>query len=245
MNKDKDLARTFADVVLDHSLEFTIGKRTFRLYPVTLAKMLMLRPHTEALCIDNAILRDNPYLESLRFVSCHREECCHILALHTAPNTRAALHDTGAVSGRRELFMAKMGNSDLSALMLHVMSADRTDELMHYFGLDRERERLGKVMEVKRKTSRNNLSFGGVTLLGTFIGQLKEMGYTDEEILYERGYSYLRLMLADKITYVSVTDEELSQIPEEVGGTFLQADDPDAADSLMSFFEERGVHIEK
>ena len=125
--------------------------------------------------------------------------------------------------------------------MLHVLSGDRTEALMQHLGLDRERERLSQVMAVKRKTGRNSLSFGGVSLLGAFIGQLQEMGYTDDEILYERNYSYLRLRLADRVTSIYVTDDELSQIPADMGGTFLRGDDPDAADGLMALLEERGV----
>ena len=239
--KSEDLDRVLADVILDHALEFRVGERAFRLYPVTLAKQLRLQPHVKALCLDYATLRANPYLEALRVAAGKREECCHILAVHTAANTRAAFHDDAAASLRRELFCDKVDTTDLASLMLHVLSGDHTEALMQHLGLARERERLSQVMAVKRKTSKNSLSFGGVSLLGAFLGQLQEMGYTDDEIIYERSYSYLRLRLADKVTSVYVTDDELSQIPTDMGGTFLRGDDPDAADGLMALLEERGV----
>lgn len=241
MKEQEDLDRVLADVILDRALEFSVGARFFRLYPVTLAKQLRLRPHIMALCLNDEVLRSNPYVEALRVASDQRGECCHILALCTTVNTREAFHDDTAINERRQFFQDCLEASDLGALMLHVLSGDRTDALMKHLGLDHERERLSHVLEVKKKTGKNNLSFGGVSLLGAFIGQLQEMGYTDDEILYERSYSYLRLRLADKVTSIYVTDEELSQIPTDLGGTFLRGDDPDAADGLLALFAERGV----
>lgn len=239
--KSEELDRLLADVVLDYAPEFRVGERAFRIHPLTLAKMLRLQPHIKALGLDASVLRTNPFMEALRVAAEHREECCHILAVRTLDNTRAAFHDNAETALRRELFCEVVETRDLAALMLHVLSGDRTEALMRHLGLDRERERLSQVMTVKRKSSRNNLSFGGVSLLGAFIGQLQEMGYTDDDIIYERNYSYLRLRLADKVTSIYVTDEELSELPTDLGGTLLRADDPDSADGLLAMLAEKGV----
>ena len=239
--KVDELDRLLADVVLDYAPEFRVGERAFRIHPVTLAKTLRLKPHIKALELDASVLRTSPYMEALRVAAEHREECCHILAVRTMRNTRAAFHNLMETDLRRELFCEVIDTTDLAFLMLHVLSGDRTEVLMRHLGLDRERERLSQVMAVKRKGGRNNLGFGGVSFLGAFIGQLQEMGYTDEEIIYERNYSYLLLRLADKVTSIYVTDEELAELPTEAGGTLLRGDDPDAADGLLAVLAERGV----
>jgi hypothetical protein len=100
---------------------------------------------------------------------------------------------------------------------------------------------MGRISEAKK--SKNSISVGGKTLLGSFIGQLKEMGYTDNEIRYELGYHYLQLMLADKMTSVYLTDEELSSLPEECGGNVLDGNDPESFGKLQSLLANRGVKM--
>ena len=128
--------------------------------------------------------------------------------------------------------------------MILVLTADKTEEIIKHLGIDKERERLAKVMELKRKSDKNSISFNGVSLFGTFIGQLKEMGYTDSEILYEKSYCFLRLMLADKIVSIILTDEERQSLYDGDGGTLMDANDPKAAGKIRDYFAEKGISIE-
>ena len=67
------------------------------------------------------------------------------------------------------------------------------------------------------------------------------MGYSDNEILYERGYTFLRLMLADKVQQVILTDEERKDIPESMGGTYVDANDPKNTEKIMALLKNKGV----
>ena len=64
------------------------------------------------------------------------------------------------------------------------------------------------------KDNKNSLSFGGISVFGTFIQPLKELGYTDNEILYEKSYTFLRL--ADKVTSMYFSDDEYKKLPASV-----------------------------
>ena len=141
---------------------------------------------------------------------------------------------------RRNVF-EKMRTEDVATMLVNVLTTDYTKDIIEYFGIDKEQKRLAVIMEIKRKNSKNNLSFGGLTIFGTFIGQLKEMGYTDDEIIYEKGYAYLRLMLADKITSVYLTDEELQDVPTDSGGTMIDGNSPDAFEKLKTALAGRGL----
>lgn len=240
----KDLDRELADVIVGRPLDFTVGRRSFRLYPLTLGKMLTLRHHIEALGIDEGILRRNPVVEGLRLAMKERVRSCHIVAVHATPNSRCALHDRSGLEERRKYIESNVSDSDLGALLLHCLTTDHTDELMAHIGLDKERERLQSIMAVKRGEG-GSVSFGGLSLLGSFIGPLKEMGYSDDEILFERGYSYLRLMLADRMTSVFLSDEERSKLKVDAGGTLIDGDDPNSAMSLMGFFTGKGISTQR
>ena len=137
--------------------------------------------------------------------------------------------------------MRNLSEEETASLMILVLTADKTEKIIEHYGLDKERKRLQDVMAVKE--SKNNLTFNGLSLFGTFIGQLKEMGYTDNEILYEKGYTYLRLMLADKVVNVLLTDEERQNIYDTAGGTLMDANNPESAGKIRDFFAEKGITI--
>ena len=141
------------------------------------------------------------------------------------------------------MFLKDLDDEELASLLIIVFTADQTDEFITYLGLDKERERMNKVMEIKNR-NRNDITFNGKAIFGAFIGPLKEMGYSDNEILYEKGYSYLRLMLADKITNIFLTEEEKKEIPNEMGGAMVDASNPENAQSIAAMFGNNGLSVQ-
>lgn len=236
---ERELDYALADIITAKPHEIRIGRKTLRLYPVTLAKTFVLRRWMDALEIDASLLKVNPYVECLRLAETQREKVSEILAVHSAPNTQKDLHDSRSRAMRRNLF-ASVKTEHLAGLLMAVLTQDKTEELTQYLGLSAEHERLAEVLKVKREGDKNNLSFGGKSIFGAFIGQLKEMGYTDEEILFERSYSYLRLMLADKTTSIYLNDEELENLPQSAGGTLLDGDDDSDMDVLAALIKQGG-----
>ena len=239
----KDIERNLADVIMQRPHGFTIGRKHFYLYPVTFAKMLLLKRLVEKLNINDDQLKLNPYLEAVRLAEEDKEICCQILAYHTAPNTYKDLFDNRARTTRKNLFMQEMDVKDIASMMIFVLTCDKTEEYIKHLGLDKERERMNAVMKAKRKHDKNSMSFNGKSLFGTFIAQLKEMGYSDNEILYEKSYTYLQLMLADKVVTVHVTDEEKNDIPKAMGGTYIDAGDPEQAKEFLQRMTERGLNV--
>ena len=239
---NRDIERALADIVTGRPHEFTVGRKHLRLYPVTLAKTFELKGHMENLDINLAILAANPYIEALRLVQSCRDTCASILAIHTARNTFKDLYDNKSFQERRNL-MKTLSVESMATLLMMVLTLDDPDQVMEHLGIRKERERMSRVIALKKDRDKNQQSFGGVSLFGGFIGQLKEMGYNDDEILYERPYSYLRLMLADKIATVYLTDDELNSLPVEVGGTMLDGNDPSSFIKLKELLADRGVII--
>ena len=237
---NNDIEYDLADVIIGRPYPFSVGRKHFCLYPLTLAKLYLLKRQIESLGIDNSQLVINPFMEALRLVAAKRETCCRILAYHTAPNTKKDLFDNRAITIRKNYFEKEIDDADLASMMIMVLTTDKTEQFFKHLGIDKERERLNLVMEVKAKHDKNTMSFNGLSIFGTFIGQLKEMGYSDDEILFEKGYTYLRLMLADKVVTLHLTDEERNDIPASAGGTYFDASDPKNAAKIMAMMSERG-----
>jgi hypothetical protein len=237
--KNGNIEYALADIITGKPHEFKVGRKLFRLYPITLAKQFIQKRIIGRLGLNTSFIQ-NPYLEALRVAETNKKACCEIIALHATPNTYKDLHNSKAMTERRNVF-EKMRTEDVATMLVNVLTTDYTKDIIEYFGIDKEQKRLAVIMEIKRKNSKNNLSFGGLTIFGTFIGQLKEMGYTDDEILYEKGYAYLRLMLADKITSVYLTDEELQDVPADSGGTMIDGNSPEAFEKLKTALAGRGL----
>ena len=242
---DASMSEDLCAVILDKPRHFRAHGRLMAVYPVTLAKTLLLGSLLPELKVNEGLLLMNPMVEAVRLVGSSRDVCTAILAIHTCPNTRRDMHDWKGME-KRKAALSKLSDNDLATLLLLALTADKTEELMHFLGLDVEKERMAKVSAVKeRDDGSRSMSFGGRSLLGTFIGRLKEMGYDDDEIIYRRGYTYLRLMLADKLTTVFLTKEERSQLPESDGGTMIDGSDPGSVARLEEWLAKRGMKMEQ
>ena len=242
----KDIVYNLEDVIIGRPHPFTLGGRQFYLYPVTLAKMFLLHRQVESLGINRSLLNTSPYVEAMRLANHNRDVCCQILAYHTAPNTYNDLYDIEKFNERKEFFMKEMESEDMASLLINLLSTDKTEQFIKHLGLDKERERLAKVMEIKDKNgSGTNITFNGVSVMGAFIQPLMEMGFTDNEILFEKGYTYLRLRLADKVTSIYLTEDERQNVPTSLGGGLLDANDPEAFKELSALMGKYGVNVKQ
>ncbi|MBR4533879.1 MAG: hypothetical protein IKO85_04975 [Bacteroidaceae bacterium] len=236
-----DIDYNLVDVIIERPYDFSVGRKHFSLYPVTLAKMFLLKRQVDGLGVDTNILKVNPYLEAMRVVRASRDICCHILAIHTAPNTKKDLFDQRAITIRKNYFIENLSDDDLATLIIVVLTSDKTEEYIKHLELDKERSNISRLMDIKRKHDTNNFAYGGKTILGTFIQQLKEMGYSDDEIRFEMSYSYLKLMLADKVVNIYLSDSEIKDLPADLGGTLLDGNDPNSIGQLNAFLASKGL----
>lgn len=230
-----------ADIITGKPHEFKVGDRRFCIFPVTLGKTLILQPYMEAAGAER-LAGANPYVSALRLVKEKKELCATILAIHTLDNCRRSLHDMPEIKRRTDFFSQEMDDKDLATLLVISLTRDRTTQVAGYLGLDKERERLEEALRVKKDS--NSLSFGAVSIFGAFIGPLKEMGFSTEEIIYERGYSFLRLMLMDKYTSLYMSDEEIQALGGSTGA-LIDGDDADADRQLLAFFASKGVDVKQ
>lgn len=216
-----------ADTIIDRPIGFSVGSRHFYLYPVTIGKMFLLGRLNEKLQVNHQILNIDPHIEALRLVTEHREICSRILTYHTI-RTKAKIFDNEFVEKRVE-WLAK--NTDLDALaqvMVMVLQSDKTKTFMEHLKLDKERERMERV--IKAKKDKNNIDFGGLSIYGTHIdAACQRYGWTFDYVVWEISYTNLQLLMADKLTSIYVSDEERKKLPASVftrQTDVINADDP-------------------
>ena len=238
----KDIVYNLEDVIIGRPHPFTLGGRQFYLYPVTLAKMFLLRRQVDSLGINKKLLGVNPFFEAMRLVRENKDVCCQILSYHTCPNTYHDLYVIEKFNERKDFFMQEMESDDMASRLINLRTADQTEQFIKQLGLEKERERMAKVTEIKEKNgSGTNITFNGISVMGSFIQPLMEMGFTDDEILYEKGYTYLRLRMADKVTSIYLTEEERQNVPTALGGGLLDANNPESFKELAALMGKQGV----
>ncbi|SFG57069.1 hypothetical protein [Prevotella sp. KH2C16] len=210
MDKDKQLELDIADTIIDRPKGFSVGRRHFYLYPVTLGKMHLQQRVTESLDLNKELLQVSPYAEALRLVETKKEECCLLLAYHTLQTKKEVLSNR-TVTIRKNIFLREMDNEDIATLILACLTNDKTTLFIQHFGIDKEIERMSEI--AKAKESKNTFSFGGKSIYGTLIDAACERyKWTFDYVLWEISYTNLMLLMKDKVTSLYLTDEEMKKI---------------------------------
>ena len=229
------------DTITGRPHDFLIGDQHFSLYPLTLGKMIVLRPYMDEAGMDVFTREPNPYISVLKLVKSDKTLCATILSVHTARNCMDELFDYEAMERRRDTFVNDLADKDLAALLVMALTGDKTREIMEYLGMREEQERVSEAVKAK-ENSRNTLHFGAKGIFGSFIVPLKEMGFSISEIVFECSYSFLQLLLMDRQISMYMSDDEISRMGGSAGAMI---DGGDTDSRLEAFAISRGLHVEK
>lgn len=241
--KKPDISPVLADIVTGARHKYWVGGRRFCFYPVTLAKTFKAAAIVKSLGMNPTILKMNPYVEALRLAEKRRGECCTLLSLHSTPNTMEDFFNDDDARERAAFLNEHLSRDGMAMLLIYVLTADKTDQIAKFYGMDIEQEKLQKIMEIKSRSKSTSVSYGGKSIFGSMFSQLKEMGYTDNEMLYERPYSFLQLMVSDKPNSIYLSEEEYQSLPQKYGGSLMVADDPGNIADLEKFLGDKGMSI--
>jgi hypothetical protein len=216
MTDSNNTEKYLADTIMGRPYGFSVGGEHLALYPLTLGKMQLLQSQVERLEISQESMQMDVSLEALRLAKEKKDECITIISYHTGKNAEEVF-DTVLMSERKRLLSENLDDDDIAALMIIVLTSDKTSLFMKHLGIDKEQERLSTLMRIKKKGDKNNFTFGGKSVYGTLIDTACERyGWTKEYVVWGIDFTSLRLMLADKINTVYCTDEEVKKIPASV-----------------------------
>ena len=210
---NKTIEEYFADAVMGRPYGFYVENRHFFLYPVTLGKMYLLQRHIERMEINEQHLSDNLSLEAIRLAKTKREECISLLTYHTC-KTKEEVFDTTSNEEKKNFFEKELSEDELATLLILILSTDKTETFTKHFGIDKESDRRNAVIRTKATKDKNNMSFGGKTVYGALIDAACERyGWTKDYVVWGIDYTSLRLMLADKVSSIFCSEEDLKVIP--------------------------------
>lgn len=221
----RNLDHEVADILTEMPQGFDVGSRRFYLYPVSLGKSYILSRLTDNLNIDNKLLRSNPFAEALRLAIADTDGVCLIIALHTA-RTQQECHDTERLKKKAKYFAKRLNAEEIAQLFTLTIADKNLSEIMTHLGIDADNRRRQRVMAAKSK-DRNTFSFGGNSIFGAMIAPACEkLHMTPRQVVWDISLKFLRLLLADNITQVYLTDEERKRCRVSNDNDRINGDDP-------------------
>ena len=242
--KKEDIQRYLTDVITAEPHEFRVEGRQFFIYPITYAKYFKQKEYFDALGINIKLLSVNHFAEAIRLAANKPNLCCRLLALNVTANNKASYSDKKSRRRDEEFFLKHLSRDALAMMLVYILTNDKTAILMKHLGIDDENERRKAISEIKAKNDKgNNQAVGGKSVFGLIFGQLKEMGYSHNEMLYEVPCSFLQLILADKMSSIYLSDDVVESLPRRYGGTLFVADDAGDFSGLEAELRKRGIDI--
>lgn len=224
-----------ADTLIERPIGFSVGNRSYFIYPATLGKTYLLARLLKSLEADEKVIATNPYLEALRLSQTKKEIVCRILAYHTF-NREDDVFDNAKIEQRAKMFENNLDSEELATIIMLTFSGDNTEEFIRYFGIDKEREEKSRIYKIK--DSKGSISFGGKSTYGTLIDfACQRYGWTMDYILWEISYANLKMLMADAITTIYLSEDEQKKLGMSVGEV-INADDPKNRELMRKMLSE-------
>lgn len=223
MEINRPIEQNLTDVLTDKPFRFNVGKQTFSIYPATLGKMQLLKNLYLAMEVNAGALFPDPLAETLRV--CRQESAlvCRIIAYSTF-NGKEEILDDEKVCRRARVFEKELDAEELATLLSLILTSDKTDEFIRYFGIDADREKRAQISRIKGEG--NSLCFGGKSIYGLIIDfACQRYGWTLDYVLWGISLVNLNLLSADALTSVYLSQAERKKLGMGEGEQ-INADDP-------------------
>lgn len=235
MNEFIDL--DIADAIMERPYSFTIDERHFFMYQPTLGHLYMIHPILDGMKVDNGLLSVNPHAEALRLCMEDVDRVCRVIAYLTIKRPSLMFKESYVVE-RMEYLKSKLNVEELAQLLILALTFDKTQEFMEHLGIDREQRDKKRVMKAKEDNG-NTYTFGGKSTYGTLLASAcSQLRLTPRQAVWEISYVNLKMMLADNITSVYLTDEEKKRCRLPNDRTFISGDDASNMGKIMAMFND-------
>lgn len=232
---NEEIEKNISDAIIERPINFSIGKRKLCLYPSTLGKMQILKNLYYTIDVKMDLLVINPLAETLRVCQEHTEAVCRIIAYSTFDDKKNIL-DSDKVYRRALFIRDNLSLEDMATILSVIFSIDKTEDFIHYFGIDADRDMKMQINRIKGESS--SITFGGKSIYGLLIDfACQRYGWTMDYVLWGISYVNLNMLFADAITTVYLSEEERNKL-HSGEGEIINADDPENKDLIRKLISE-------
>lgn len=108
---------------------------------------------------------------------------------------------------------------------------------VRHFGIDKENTERKRIAKVKKDNS--SISFGGNSTYGTMIDfACQRYGWTFDYVVWGISYINLRMLMADAITTVYLSSDEMKQLGISGSEEIIDAGNPKNRERIKALLEE-------
>lgn len=204
------LEETLADAVLNRPQEFFIGEKRYELHSPTLGMSILIDRLIKVLDINANSLTKNSGFESLKICIENKETVCSILAIYSLFEFEKIIDSR--CRREREEELKSLEIDELAKLFLYVLTSPKAETLISQSGIIKEQQAQAKIAKIKNKDGHSQ-TFGGKTLYGILIDTAcAKYGWTKEYVVWGIDLISLRMMLADAVNSVYLSDDEIKKL---------------------------------
>lgn len=228
--KEKERQEEMENLVCDALLEKPISFKTndgrfYYIYPPSLGIQMLCDPIMRKLDIDEKFLKMNVTMEMLRVIRSKRDNLLRLVAYHSFKR-RSDANTEEMVEKRVQEFNEIIDDSDLMTLFSYISSwRTWTKKIMEHYKIDKEREEKENVH--KELSKKGGLVFGGRSLYGRLIDfACQRYGWQVGYVIWGVSEINLTMMMADAISTIQLTKDEMSKMGVSNDRETISADDP-------------------
>lgn len=222
--KEKEIQeQDFTDMILERPIDFMIGNETFYIHPMTIGKMMLMSTLFKSV-FGNDVMNHNPLWSILKSAKKDKKIVAQLLAYYTLKG-KEELFNSNLVRERTELFATKMSEKELTTILTLAMQMDKSEDYIKSTHIDYEIENMRRIQAVKDNSNSTSVKVGGRTLFGQTIDPLLERyGWSYEYVLWGVSFACIKLLQADSIKDVYLSDKERKSVSLYTGNV-INADD--------------------
>jgi len=147
--------------------------------------------------------------------------------------------DEKLISERSCVFAENLSTEEMAKLLVLALSETDVERISVDIGLDVERKKIEKAIELKRgKSNEQMVSFGGKSIYGTIIDvACRTYGWTVDYVVWGISYASLRLLMRDAVVSMTLSKKECKKLHvRQSGGGHIDGDSPQNISALQQLF---------
>lgn len=216
------IEKMMEDAIMEMPIGFEVGGVHYFLYPVTLGTAYLISREREGMAKNLKEIFD---ISSEKERLDYRKSICRIVAIQTL-GEKAKILDSAALSERTDILYQTLDNDGLFELYDMIMASfEDASIFIKHSGLEHDKQKLSKI--AKYKEDGGNFSFGARTAYGSIIvPACEKFGWTLDYVVWEIGYTNLKMMLADAPTSLYLSKEDRKKLRISPDREIIDANDP-------------------
>lgn len=210
-----------SDALIERPVGFSIKGKHFSVYHASLGKIQLITRMLDAIGFNSEKIVSDIYYFCYIVSKQKRDECLRLIAYSTLPGKECLDED----KVRTQIKSLKgLDEQDIAAILIIILTMDKTEAIMKQFGMDTESERMKKAVKAK-DGNKGALDFFGKSLWGGLIDAACERyGWSFDYVLWGISYTNLRLLLTDHVKTIYLTDEERKRVHISSDKMVIKAD---------------------